>query len=259
MFAQALHSHSQIVCFREIFNGELAMVQFGVEGYDDLGLTDIEHRERDPIDFLHTRIHRTWPDDTRAVGFKFHYTHHWAFPGILDHLSDDKDIYVLHLQRRNTLRCYVSMKMAEETGVWLDDARPKVTPGNVARALRYPSKAWRRLKNLRHRPPAQLAPSKRKIIITPEEYGQFVLATAMRQATHGKLFATHPLLEVEYVELTENADDTFRRVHAFLGVDFVPPTITTRRQNPEPLRDLIENYDELFAAFENTPEARFFE
>jgi len=30
------------------------------------------------------------------------------------------------------------------------------------------------------------------------------------------------------------------------------------QQDPEPLRELIENYDELYAAFENTPEAVHF-
>ncbi len=36
-------------------------------------------------------------------------------------------------------------------------------------------------------------------------------------------------------------------------------TVRLRRQNPEPLRELIENYDELYAAFKDSPHAAFFD
>ena len=32
-----------------------------------------------------------------------------------------------------------------------------------------------------------------------------------------------------------------------------------RRQNPEPLRELLANYDELYEAFRGTPYAAFFD
>jgi hypothetical protein len=53
--------------------------------------------------------------------------------------------------------------------------------------------------------------------------------------------------------------ELFDDVQSFLGIDHAPLPVASRRQNPEPLRDLLSNYDELRAAFVGTEYAGFFE
>lgn len=259
MLAQGLHSHPNVVCFREVFNGRLDFIQYGVEGYDDFSDADQAIRKRDPVGFLQARVFRDWPEEVRAVGFKFHYTHHWGFEGLLDHLSGDRDLHVVHLQRRNALRSLVSLKMAERTGAWLEDNRPKVTASNAVRALRYPAKAARRLSRALRRAPAAVLPAKPRVRIERDELVEHILSDAMRRENHLALYRDHPIFEVRYEDLVAKRDTTFAEVFRFLGVPPARVAISLRQQNPEPLRDLIENYDELRASFEGTPEAALFD
>ncbi len=68
-----------------------------------------------------------------------------------------------------------------------------------------------------------------------------------------------PLRHLAYGALSENAGRTLGRVQSFLDLEPRSLASTTRQQDPEPLRELIENYDELKAAFAGTPEAAFFD
>lgn len=260
LLAQALHAHPNVVCFREVFNGELETIQYGVEGYDDLSTSDLALREQDPVRFLHERIFRDWPASVQAVGFKFHYTHHWVFPGLLEHLRGDEELAVIHLQRRNTLRRLVSLKLAERTGAWLEESeKAAVTPAKLALAVRRPAMAFRRMRDKLRRTPVFAATSKPRVVITPEEYKEYIVSVAIRQRSHSEVYAGHPMLDVYYVDMVGKWDSTFERVFDFLGVPRTKVEPTLRRQNPEPLRDLIANFDELRAAFAGTPEAVFFD
>ncbi len=81
-----------------------------------------------------------------------------------------------------------------------------------------------------------------------------------RQNDHfDELFRDHPTLEVFYEDVLEQRDEVFNQVQSFLGVPPKRLTVTLRRQNPEPLRELLENYDELYKAFCNTPHAWMFD
>jgi hypothetical protein len=253
MFAQALHSHPAIVCFREIFNGRLDNVNFGVEGYDDFRERERAARNDDPVRFLSERIFCEYPPGIRSVGFKLHYAQHWDFPGIIPHLAQDHELQVIHLRRRNSLRTLVSIKLAQQTGVWVEDGKPVLTASNASRALRHPTKAARRVGSHLSRL------GKRPVVITPGEYGEFALQMRLRQTGYAKLFAGHEMLDVDYQDISRDGGAAFARVLEFLGMEPASLAVTLRRQNPEPLRDLIENYDELFAAFENTPEAVHFD
>jgi len=68
-----------------------------------------------------------------------------------------------------------------------------------------------------------------------------------------------PLLEVCYENLVATPSAEFRRVTDFLGVPAGEPKGRTLRQNPEPLSVLLENYDELKAAFAASPLSPWFD
>ena len=78
-------------------------------------------------------------------------------------------------------------------------------------------------------------------------------------AHYGHLFREHPRLTLFYEELVKERKRAFNEAQSFLGVKPRGLGIITRRQNPEPLRELIANHDELYEAFKDTAEAAFFD
>ena len=260
MLAQALNSAPHIVCFREVFNGRLDFIQYQVDGYDDFSERDIALRKDDPVRFLRERIFCDHPEGVRAVGFKFHYGHQWDFPGILEALTGDAGLHVIRLERRNLLRMLVSLKLAETTGVWLQDGTSKVTPANALRAVRHPIKAARRVGRLFSRPtPSGGDGPAQRVTISVDECYQFMVSTELRYENFDKLFERHPTLQLYYEDMVADRAAVFRDAQVFLGVEPAPLEVTLRQQNPEPLRDLITNYDELREAFKDSPQAAFFD
>ncbi|MEX0785430.1 MAG: hypothetical protein WD939_02225 [Dehalococcoidia bacterium] len=260
MLAQALNSSPAIVCFREVYNGRLDFIQYGVDGYDDFSEADIALRKDDPVRFLHERIFRDYPGDVQAVGFKFHYGHQWDFPGIIEALTGDRELHVVELRRHNLIRMLVSLKLAERTGVWLQDGTSKLTPANLARAVRHPIKAARRVQRMLSRAAPVSAPSERpKLSLTVEECFQFMVQTEERYKNFERLFAGHPMLQLFYEDMTADRDAAFSQAQTFLGVEPSQLEVTLQQQNPQPLPELIANYDELRHAFKDTPQAAYFE
>ncbi len=273
VLAQALNSSTDIICFREVFNYTLNAIDYSVDGYDNGSAEDLALRTRDHIAFLRERIFCQHPDRVRAVGFKFHYLHFWGFPGLWQALAKDAQLRVLHLKRSNLLRTLVSLKIAESTGVWqqepgrpfaraanlANEVKQKITPAHVLRAFREPqvAAAWvRRLVN----PPKVYETSPRvPAIISEEELHKFITESEATSAHFDSLFQEHPKLMISYEDMVKDNAETFNRVQEFLGVEPKPLTVTLRRQNPEPLRELLRNYDELRAALHGSPHEWMFE
>jgi len=259
MLAQALNSSPKITCFREVFNHLQDFVQFDVEGYDNFSAETLSLRSRDPIRFLEERIFCPYPEGVQAVGFKFHYGQFWGFPGLLERLVGDTGIRVLHLRRQNLLRMLVSLKLARATGVFMEDTRRGVTLANLSKATRHPLKAADRLRRRLRPPKAAGKGARARVTVSAEELFDFVVRTRITAANHDGLFDEHPKLAVCYEDLVDQREDVFREAQSFLGIEPHPLFVTLRRQNPEPLRELIENYDELYGAFKDTPEAALFD
>lgn len=258
MLAQALNSSPHIRCFREVFNGRLDFVDFSVDGYDNFNSRDIVSRKGDPVRFLRERVFCRHPAETRAVGFKFLYEHHWDFPGLLDELVEDRDLMVLHLRRRNSVRMLVSLKIAEETGIWVK-AESKVTKANLLKALRHPLKAVGRMRWNLQRPEQPKDRRQARVTITLDELFKFSVGTHLTGKQFDKLFREHQVLPVFYEDLVDNREPAFAQVQSFLGVEPESLAVTLRRQNPEPLSELLGNYDELYAELKDSPVAWFME
>lgn len=127
---------------------------------------------------------------------------------------------VVHLRRRNILRRHVSLQIALNNQVW-------------ARARRH----------------AAPAIDERAVTIDVDRFIDDSIRGADRQARRIRVLkdAGVEVLDVWYEELTEHLDSELRRIAAFLGlgepVSESQPFLV--RQNPEPLRLLVRNYDEL--------------
>lgn len=171
------------------------------------------------------------PRRIRAKGFKVFYYHPvrennramWEYLAAMDGL------HVIHLKRRNILRSTVSQKIAMNAGVWKTK-----NPGSI-----------------------QAAPRK-QVSFTVDELERRFAATRKWERDGDALFQDHPMLTIHYEDLVADTGATFGQVTDFLGVPYVEPRSALVRQNPEPIRALISNYDELLAAFRGTEWEPFF-
>lgn len=252
MLANALDSNSRIICFREIFN-LMDLIQYDVAGYDNYDKADFALRAEDSVRFLRERIFCDYPPSIRAVGFKFHYSHHQTFAGVFNDLIEDRDLAVLHLRRRNELRTLVSLEIARETGKWIERRPTRSLLGN---AIRTPVRAFRAL---REQGSAVLGQEKPRVRIRPKELYGFMVRSKLVQDNAVARFADHEILDVFYEEMVANPSAVFDEAQRFLGLHPVALRVETKRQNPEPLSLLIENYDELRDAFKGTNAEPFFE
>lgn len=259
MLAQALNTNPGIRCFREIFNGMQDYVDYFVEGLDPANRSDLELRNSDPVRFLETRIFTDQPVQYTAVGFKYLYGHFWGFDAVTEYLRADRDLLVVHLKRRNMLRSLVSVQLAEATNKWIEDwgtPRKRRLSVRAASAVRHPA---RTIQRLRRKPDNAGRLQKPKVAISKDDCERWFFRTNHEVTRTDELFASQNVLEVWYEDMLVERNAEFARVQQFVGVQPVTLTVTLRRQNPEPLRELISNYDELRAAFAGTPEEAFFD
>jgi hypothetical protein len=263
MLAASLNSSPDIICFRELFNPIMRGIGYYVDGYDNSSAEDLALRNEDFKQFLHERIFCPRPQEVRAVGFKMPHGHFQWFPGLLEWMVEDRDLKVLHLQRRNLLRMLVSLRIAQRTGGWSEDRRgtllSKFRPSNAPGAIRHPLRATRRL--WRFMFPKEPAWKSRRgsLTLSEQECRDFFAEVEGDSQHYGGLFGEHPQLTLYYEDLTDHRGRVFEEAQSFLGLKPRPLAVTTRRQNPESLRELIANYDELYAAFKDGPEAAFFD
>lgn len=74
-----------------------------------------------------------------------------------------------------------------------------------------------------------------------------------------EIFKHHAMLNITYEELVANRPEAYKKLTIFFNVDYIEPKTSLKKQNPESLRLLVKNYDDLKAAFQDTEWAVFFE
>ena len=157
---------------------------------------------------------------TKVVGFKVFYNHlteeEWQ------KLLFYRDLKAIHLTRRNRLKTVISLEIAFKTGRWTK-SRGSGRPEDKHLTLD-PAKVLARLEQI--------------------EAGE--------SATRAR-FADRQMLEVVYEELVRSPREVFATIGSYLGVsDIDPDKIRLKRQNPEALKQLITNYEEVKAVLKNT-------
>jgi LPS sulfotransferase NodH len=159
-----------------------------------------------------------------VMAFKAMYNHirpRW----ILAYLRQHKEIRILHLRRHNLLKQYVSNLLitVKRDKPWQPHATAPVTPASTYVA-----------------PAAALAYMKRK----RAEFN-----------AHERLFSEHARLHLSYETMIDGQSlraDVAREVCAFLGIADQPMRSRLVKMNPERLREMVTNYDELAAAINKT-------
>jgi len=162
---------------------------------------------------------------TQMVGFKVFYNHlteeEWK------KLLARKDLKVIHLTRRNRLRTVISLEIALKTGEWTKSVHSN---GSKEKYIHLdPLKLTKRLEQI--------------------EEGEAATRARLRD---------RQILEVVYEDMVRSPGETFTSVSTYLGVAGIDPgKIRLKRQNPESLRQLIVNYDEIEAVLRNTRFAEY--
>ena len=170
------------------------------------------------------------PQNIQAVGCKIFYYHlnknEWY------ELSKIPDLKVIHLIRQNKLSMIASMKVAFKTDQW-------------------------GIKNDSER----IDISKKQIKIDDEALRNSFMQIDSWQAKTNEIFSKHQLKEVFYEDFTSQFKNTIYRLYDFLDLPNLPDSdieIKHKKQNPEPLNQLIKNYSELKQSFKNTPWQHYF-
>ena len=172
------------------------------------------------------------PQYVKAVGFKIFYYHPQDDDsGRIWHLLQSmEDLCVIHLKRENILRTLVSRKIADRTNTWIQ----KETGETIAL-------------------------SERRVRFTKDELLEGFQQTRGWENQFDEAFRSKQLIQVTYEQLLAAPQENFRRLADALGVTSNASRVPLKKQNPESLSQLIENYQDLKGSFAGTEWATFFE
>ena len=186
---------------------------------------------RDPVRVL-SGIWRRQPRSVRAAGFKIFYYHPIDDKSnrIWEMLAQMEDLHVVHLKRRNKLRTLVSEKLAHKTHNW------KGT--NVG---------------------AQIEGNGKSVTISIDLLTKEIEQIEKWELNGDNIFAASHMITVWYEDLVRDPETEIRKITDFLHVQPHVPKTFLKKQNPEPLRTLLTNYDELQSAMLGTKWSVFFQ
>jgi hypothetical protein len=184
----------------------------------------------DNVDVLKSDIFVDYPEEIRAVGFRIAY-YHAAGDQLWEHLIGDHSIRVVHLTRKNVFRMLVSWEISKATGRWIE----YLSETNASSA-RIPVKIAKRM------------------------CWDFFSVVDAERARARSMFSGGRIIDITYEQFASAPEESpaVERVLEFLRLPLRPLAVRTRRQNPGPLSELVENFDELRDEFSCTRWAHFF-
>ncbi len=171
------------------------------------------------------------PRRIKAKGFKIFYYHPLDADGtaLWARLGSMKDLRVIHLTRKNVLRTLVSRKIAGVQDTWT--------------ATKYDRSAL----------------ETRRVTFSVAELEEGFRQTRQWEEAANARFQGHASLQLSYEELVQDPVGAYSRMLACLGLREHAPRTSLRRQNPENLRELVQNYDELKRAFAGSQWESYFD
>src|SRR5262249_32263048 len=131
----------------------------------------------------------------RVVGFKLMYSHGLSQRPLLDRLSEDRTVKIIHLTRRNLLRRLVSERQARATQQWAVPRGARLDP----------------------RP---------SVAITIDDIITSIQTVEANQARFDALFSNHQVLRLVYEDLAERPEHVAARAADFLGLPPLPGAAT---------------------------------
>ena len=163
-------------------------------------------------------LFRKFPRKIKYVGFKLFYHH--PLKGdkeVWDLVESDRSIVIIHLVRKNVLRSLVSKKIGLRTKQWTENI-------NSDESIDLENK---------------------KIELSPEECESYFEQINAYQEKTDRMFSNHRLIAVTYEELAKNRRAIINGLYREFGLVGFERDSELKKQNPEPLKSLILNYQEL--------------
>lgn len=160
----------------------------------------------------------------KAIGFKIFYQHPIDSEDktIWDLIKRNKNIKIVHLQRKNILRIHISRLIAGKT------------------------KRWSSIKE------GEIEVDTKKIFIDFEKLIDDVNNTKNWVNNLNNEFENNRIINIYYEDLVKNKNETIKDICKFLGVPHYKSSSKLKKQNPEKIEDLIINYNEIKEKLENT-------
>ncbi len=151
-------------------------------------------------------------------GFKLMYGQLSKFPDLQRYLIKHK-ILIIHIQRENLLRRYLSYHLAKKTDSWSSNTSEyKLSP----------------------------------IKLNPENILNEIREMQKKVNHHRHFQKTNPYLDITYEDLSEFPDRTLSRIWNTLNEKPVQLKTELVKQNPYPLVKMISNYQEIETALKGT-------
>jgi hypothetical protein len=180
-----------------------------------------------------TMLFKKYSKVIKTVGFKYfyEYTRDVAKRNTFIELLKIDNIKIIKIERRNYLRTYVSLCIAEKTNEW---SSTEIKQHSI---------------------------NDKKVTLTKEDcllaFNQYK-KNELNTDTIIREFNT-PVFETEYETLVAEPNETMFAIQKFLNLSLQIPQSLLLRQNAEPLNVLIENYTDLKASFSGTEFETFFD
>ena len=187
-------------------------------------------RGGDPVAYLEAFFTQTLDPSITHLGFRIFHDHARSRTerSIWTALRRTKGLQVINLKRRNALRNLLSLKLAMR------------------------SSEWQRLEGS---PPVRYEPLR---IEFKEAIAHF--RSRERSFARGRrFFRRHQRTEIFYEDLERDEERRLEALLRFLGLPSQPLVSSTRKQNQQPTRELIENHAELEDRFRHTRWSEFFQ
>ena len=182
-------------------------------------------REKSPDRFLKEDVFGLYNRSIQAVGVKLLYQYRRSAVGyqLINTLCQQSDLKVIHLSRKNLLRVWVSDKIAERTG-------------------RYTT--WK--------PTQYIHPNEKKIYVSPDECIRGLNKMHADKIFFEGSFKGCDTMPLTYEDLTIQPMVALAKVQQFLCLKTAKLFSMLLQQNPEPLTQLIVNFEEVKRALAGT-------
>jgi len=163
------------------------------------------------------------PERDKAVGFKLMYNQ-LEYYGFLKKLIKNENLYVIHLIRNNALKIHLSKLTRRERGVAHSTCKVKEV----------------------------------KVRVDPRTILHHLSRIVKKRERMKKMFPDNPYLEITSEDFFAHHPEVSKKVLDFLEVDRCEVRAPNlKKLNPDSVRRIIENYDEIFKVLKGTPYERF--
>ena len=226
MLCTMLDSHPEVLCHGEILAGRYESsgpYHYLIKREFDITEWLHEYRQARPESFLYDVCFN--PAGNRSVGIKFKLEESLdpAYKVFRDLIVDDKDIKIIHLQRKDILNQYISLQATRQSGVFLVRSRGK-------------------------RP--ELKPFDNDV----PDFVSYVRDARKKQEAAEEMYRDHYCLHLTYEELCESQPAAFEKILSFLEVPHASLS-TTMVKVLKKNTDLVTNLSEVNEALVQESEA----